>query len=583
MDRVHRPLSLLAIGLWIAAVWVVGPPQGDFANYFTAAWVWHTQGSGETLAQLYDYRWFTGQAAAAGFGDRLVGFPVLTPPSALFAAPALPLGAEGAAWAWQVGQGVCGLLVAWGIARGIHRPLWVGFLALAVLWPALRAHLVQGQFHLPAVVALAWGYGAWVRGRGARAGLLWGLAVGLKVHAWPLLAVLAGLAPADRAARRGLGWAGLTLILGGGVSVALLGWAVHGVWLREIVPAAGLGHFVHPWHPGLASLGHGLRGLFLPHGALNPGALASVPGLAGGVSAGVWAAMVGLSVAGALSSEGPARPRWWAAAAMSALVSGPILSSYHLVLLAPAAAWGVDALWRARAWARILVVGVGLILAVWLPTPSPGSLAGALVAPRFLLLTAAWLAIAPLSTLVRLPTWARAGLVGLVAVAAWRGAAAEQAWQEPMDGAVAVDGPTFPLVAADLSLNAEGTLRFSGLTSDRGALPGRGWVAYRLDPDAGVPEIVDSAPDAHIWAPGRSVQAQDGVVGPVVRLRGGQADVAWIHDGGALTWLTAHPGRDVEPVWDRRRGRVWFLSDRGVGVRALRLWWVPAPAAEGSP
>ena len=43
-----------------------------------------------------------------------------------------------------------------------------------------------------------------------------------------------------------------------------------------------------------------------------------------------------------------------------------------------------------------------------------------------------------------------------------------------------------------------------------------------------------------------------------------------------LTWTRAH---HASPACDESRSRAWFLSDRGVGVRALRLWWVPLPEA----
>ena len=90
----ERLLGVLSAALLTALVVRAGPPQGDFANYYTAAALWWADSD---LSRLYDYRWFTSAASAAGFSDRLVGFAVLTPPSALFAAPLLwlPAGAAG--------------------------------------------------------------------------------------------------------------------------------------------------------------------------------------------------------------------------------------------------------------------------------------------------------------------------------------------------------------------------------------------------------------------------------------------------------------------------------------------------------
>ena len=50
--------------------WRLGPPRGDFANYYTAASLWW---GGADLAPLYDLRFFNDHAARLGFGDRLTG------------------------------------------------------------------------------------------------------------------------------------------------------------------------------------------------------------------------------------------------------------------------------------------------------------------------------------------------------------------------------------------------------------------------------------------------------------------------------------------------------------------------------
>lgn len=227
--RTLSPLLLLVA--WVALVWSVGPPTGDVANYWTAATLW-TEGA--DLTRLYDYRWFTAQADRVGFPGQLVGFAVLTPPSALLLVPLLPLGLDVGLGAWWLLQGLLGVGLA-ALLGALARPqstrghqLTLGLALLLLAWPAAQSHLRQGQLHLPAVLCLAGGLLCWRGKRDGWAGVLLGLAVGLKVHAWPLVALAA-------VARRGrvAGAAVATLVAGGAVSDALLGWPVHAwIWPR---------------------------------------------------------------------------------------------------------------------------------------------------------------------------------------------------------------------------------------------------------------------------------------------------------------------------------------------------------------
>ena len=109
--------------------------------------------------------------------------------------------------------------------------------------------------------------------------------------------------------------------------------------------------------------------------------------------------------------------------------------------------------------------------------------------------------------------------------------------------------------------------------------------------------MVASDPAAHVWSP--RVADHGGVAWAtgatemmesegcrfadgrrvVVTRRGATAELELVDEAGARSWLTDHPAHDMSPVCDEGRQRVWFLSDRGVGSRALRIWWIAAPAA----
>jgi hypothetical protein len=518
------PTLVLAV-IWALLVARIGTPVGDFANYYTSAALVLEKAP---LDRLYDYRWFTDQAARLGFGDRLVGFAVLTPPSALLAVPVVPLGPEMAARVWEVLEWIVGLGVVLATAWAVERPAWIVGLGIAVLWPSFASHLAQGQVHLFAVLFVALGAGFFLRGRDWLAGACWGLAVGLKIHAWPLLAVAA----VARRARVVASAAGV-LAIGGVITVAFLGWPLVAQYAEEIGPAAAKGFYTDPWSVTLQSVAHLSHHLFLPHPSLNPDVVVAAPALAMGIPATVSLAAVGATVA--LGAK-PDR-RLLAAASMVALATGSILARYHLVLLLPALALAVVSLDRVRAIAFVAL----LAIAAWCPTPSawaPGVMALTSV-PRFWALLAAWAVVMP---------WRKGAGIGaavgvLLSTSAWHPLPALQ-------NAQPLEAPGLPLVAADLVCTEDGTLWFSGLPEPAPDLPGTGWVGYRW-PRGGSPVAVAGVRGAHVWSPTE--------VGP--------AEVAWStgpHEPGA-TRVTCPDGRAV------------FLDDHGVGVRADRLWTVTSP------
>ena len=569
---------LLLLLAWAALVVSVGPPAGDIANYLTAASLWS---EGADLGRLYDYRWFTAQAARVGFPGQLVGFAVLTPPSALLLAPLLPLGIQGAVTAWWALQALLGVALAAALgALALPDGRWSGRLGLGLALlllagPALESHLRQGQLHLPAVLCLGLGLLAWRGRREGWAGLLLGLAVGLKVHAWPLLALAAVLRR-----WRVLGVALATLGAGGVVSVALLGWPVHATYLTEIGPAAAAGRFIDPWSPAFSSVGHLARGLLLPHPALNPDAPAAAPAWAAAVPAAVQALVVGLTVvagarAGRLGRVG--RGRLVAAAGVAALASGPLLARYHLLLVLPLAALALGlSRQEAHPRRRVLLLLALLLALFWAPAPATWSPGWARLfdLPRLAAALGFWAALVP---------WARrplggGGLALVAALALAAGARAGLGTGEVDDGAELLDAPGVPLIAADLQVEGD-RLTLSGLPGAGHPAGGGGWVRLSVDPTGG-PPTWSATPGQHAFAAPTAPGEAAAVPGPgggrvEVRAAAGQTDLWWVPREGAAERLTDHPGHDVSPAWDPARQRLWFLSDRGAGVRALRVWWLP--------
>ncbi len=584
--------ALLLVGMLLvtaAAVLAVGPPAGDIANYHVAAWLLR---HGADLSMIYDYRWFTDQAVDVGYLDQLVGFAVLTPPSALVFAPIANRSPEGVATTWMLVEGLLIALTAWQLARAGDKPAWWGFLPLLAVAPALRAHLEQGQIHLLVLAAVAvagtlWGTRTGARGGSAGqlgAGIAIGAAVVLKIHAWPLLLVAL-------LARQ---WAVLAgAVVGGGgllaLSLGAMGVEVHRQWLTEIAPRAALGMFGDPWNLSYQSLGHALRRGVLAHPALNPlpawpsgGFLLSLP-------QGLMVLLVGLSALPALAwprLSDRERAGTLAAASVAAMVGGPLLARYHLVLLAPALGWVAATLPRRRALA---LAGLAL-LATGLPVPGTQDL-GALFlvgVPRFWLCLLLWVGLYPWSALrahAHASSHGRAG-IAVVAVLALLASALPQPAAAP-DGAFPVDDPGLPLIASELTLADDGRLLLSGLTADRQGQPGQGWVGYAWDPDGGAPEIVAASTFTHAWAPkpgGSFSGGATGYLGPDLvpgpedgQLAAKDGDVYWLAPNGVAVPVTTDPAWDDWPVWDPERQRIWFLSDRDVGVRALRVYAIDWP------
>ena len=342
------------------------------------------------------------------------------------------------------------------------------------------------------------------------------------------------------------------------------------------------------------SAGHAIRTLTLDHPVLNPGAWVHQPALALGLPVALQVMIVGLTLIPALSwgrLDRSERQRLLAAGSICALLSGPLLATYHLVLVIPAVAIGAHHLERDNRLSRAAaVVAMGLLLCWW-PVPSnwpkPSWLIP-LALPRFWLLLGIWALL--LSS--RASPWSR-GFWDVrpfgVLLAALLMASFASRESRTVDAAKAVDIEGMPLIASDLMRSPDGSIWFSGMPN-RGD-PKYGWIGYRFLVEEEVVEVVAMDEHNHVWSPrltdggiewslgagadvnpvdtpclGGVAQVVETDLGPQIGLIDAQSKTH------ILTWSRAHYSH---PICDEERNRVWFLSDRGVGVRAMRLWWTP--------
>lgn len=270
------------------------------------------------------------------------------------------------------------------------------------------------------------------------------------------------------------------------------------------------------------------------------------------------------------------RSRVVAAAGVAALVSGPLLARYHLLLVLTLAAVALSVAGAQRGRWRVPLLVALLAAVFWTPAPgawSPGW--GRLLdLPRVAAALAFWGALVP---------WAQRplrlrGAAVVLGLAALAGARAAGSVVVDPDPAVPLEVPGLPLVAADLQRDGD-RLVPSGLPGAGHPAAGAGWARLSVDPSGGPPRW-EAAAGQHRFAsptePGEAASTPGPDGGRLeVREQDGQTDVWFVPRSGAATRLTQHPAHDVGPVWDPSRRRIWFLSDRGVGVRALRVWWLP--------
>jgi MFS family permease len=287
--------------------------------------------TGVPLDRLYERNWLQNEIRRAGI-ERLGYFAPNPPANALLLVPFAALGPRAAKAAWTATLALALVLSFLLLRRAAPAGASPWLLALAFLLQStsLANALAFGPAYPLLLAALTGSLVALLAGHGLVAGLLLAPVVALKLYGAPFVLALA-LARRWRAL---LGFAlGFAAIALGGV--AALGWPVHEVYLREVMPASLSGELLDPYAPSRQSVASvGLR-LLQREPELNPSPVADRPGLARGIVRGVSVLLLALGVLSCRAgSAGPRLRREWAALALAALAASPLTATYHLVLLA---------------------------------------------------------------------------------------------------------------------------------------------------------------------------------------------------------------------------------------------------------
>lgn len=230
-----KGLLLLALVVYVLVKDLVpafAAVSNDFPTYFTSAKVVR---DGQAAAQLYDGPWFREQMQSYGIRipDENIVFAPYPPPTALLLVPLAglqPLTALRVMIALDVICLICAMLL---LSSGFAWPLLDSALFVLLSGHALHTGFAYGHPYILISTVCLLGYSLYLKRRPWPAGLCLGVFVPLKY--WPL-SILAGFGLHRR-------W---RVLLGGGIgaaavvllSVAVLGWEVHRIFLADVV----LGH-----------------------------------------------------------------------------------------------------------------------------------------------------------------------------------------------------------------------------------------------------------------------------------------------------------------------------------------------------
>lgn len=360
----------------------------DFPNYYLVARLIR---EGYSLDRIYDWIWLQRIKDHWGINQSLVGFAGLTPFSAL---PVLPFSIYSALVAKRLW--ILANLVFLGTSVELlnrvtclgRRRIWL--LSLLAIFP-LRTSFLFGQMHLIVLFFIALAYFFYRRNRQVACGVCMTLAGALKVY--PLFFGLYFLWKKQWRPALAMFFSSLAFV---GIGGLWMGTSVFRTYTLQVLPRSIQGEVLDPYHVIAASGASLFHRLFIFEPILNPVPSFNAPWMYA-VGYPLWQLAIFLPLFAVLRSV-PAEPDRehleWAAFLVSLLVSSPVPSSYHFVVLAFSIVLFVDVLLRRRHY-RALSMGIALYASIsviqMLPLPEGHGFVVAFIAfARLWLLLLLW-------------------------------------------------------------------------------------------------------------------------------------------------------------------------------------------------
>ena len=337
-DRKQDLRRWLRIGEWtlltllVAQICVNALPRAwrtlntDFPNYYlTARLVREHYDS----SRVYEWIWLQRQKDHRDIDQRIVGMVPITPFSTLVVYPLASL-APLAAKHWWLIFNVGLLFVTIFLLHVLTGLPWHRIALVAALSVPLRVNFLYGQYYVLLLFLLVLSCWLYIRHRRLLAGVVIGVAAGLKI--FPVIFLIYFLRKRDLRAFAGGVLGGLGAAV---VSILTFGWELHRTYLSQVLPSALRGEGLDPYNLKAASLSSLLHRLFIYEPQLNLHPALNAPWLFAVLHPLLQMAMIAPALLLAVPKDSsPRRIRLeWATIVLVSLALSTSASSYLFTLL----------------------------------------------------------------------------------------------------------------------------------------------------------------------------------------------------------------------------------------------------------
>jgi len=340
----------------------------DFPNYYITARLLH---EGYATHRIYDWTWLQRQKDRMGIlrsDQPVVGFVPNPPFSAL---PVWPL----TYWPPLTAKHIwiaCNLLLLIGVAvllRSLTRLEWRRIaLIVGLSYPLLR-NLEYGQYYVVLLAIITAALFLYVRERRFAAGVLVGIAGGVKI--FPIFFLLYFARKRDMRAALGVA-AGLLATLA--VSLRLFGLEAHRIYWQQVLPWALRGEALDPYALSANSISALLHKLLIFEPQWNPRPVAHAPALFAWLHPAAQMLVLAPAIFLASPMDRSAKPLQleWSAFLVALLTISTLPSSYHFTLFILPVTVMTAVLLREKKYSALALLAI-LYLAVSFPLwPRPG-------------------------------------------------------------------------------------------------------------------------------------------------------------------------------------------------------------------
>ena len=322
---IFQSLALAAAVVFLATTFRAGwnRQETDFPNYYTAAVLVR---KGAPLHNYYDWTWFQRQMNYSGIENQLGGYIPQTPLTMLPMVPLAGLAPQPAKRVWLLFS-LAFLAATVGILSWVTR---FGIAPLALLafagWGSLHSNFVLGQYYIFLLFLLTVAFYWMHRGQGLAAGIVLGIACGLKLYGAPFLLYFA-----VKRQRKELAGMVAALFALAVLAIVIFGWTDIAGYVTQILPRSLAGETIDPYHPANGTLSTLLRRAFVMEPELNPRPLADAPGAYFFLQALVIVAILAFSLLALRETANSKRDFAWFVVVL--LLISPNTASYTFILL----------------------------------------------------------------------------------------------------------------------------------------------------------------------------------------------------------------------------------------------------------